>query len=192
MCFIFWPLIRKEHTVVDYFYFSAFGAPWSRIRRLTSFCSSIKKARTIFSRTALWLKTPPYALKTFFLRRDSLFNQKGADNLLTNSFVAQNTSVCSEDLLFAKRQPLSFSGSARFDTLQLNAGHGTFWKGWPFLEVLEHQFTTGCAYLLPTIRLGVVRQSSSVGNTLNHLSFRKFDLLKKNSKGKRKLISCQL
>ena len=100
-----------------------------------------------------------------------LFNQKGADNFLTSSFVAQNTSVCSEDLLFAERQPLSFSGSARFNTLQLDAGHGTFWKGWPFLEVLEHQFTTGCAYLLPTIRLGVVRQSSSVGNTLNHLKF---------------------
>merc|ERR1711956_12742 len=82
MCFIFWPLIRKEHTVVDYFYFSAFAGPWSRIRRLTSFCSSIKKARTIFSRTALWLKTPPYALKTFFLRRDSLFLSAGLLGLI--------------------------------------------------------------------------------------------------------------
>merc|ERR1740122_679101 len=87
MCFIFWPLIRKEHTVVDYFYFSAFGAPWSRIRRLTSFCSSIKKARTIFSRTALWLKTPPYALKTFFLRRDSLFLSAGLLGLIPFSLM---------------------------------------------------------------------------------------------------------
>ena len=31
---------------------------WSLIKRLHNFCSSIRKARTIFSRTALWLKTP--------------------------------------------------------------------------------------------------------------------------------------
>ncbi len=30
---------------------------------MTIFCSSMRKARTIFSRTALWERTPPYALR---------------------------------------------------------------------------------------------------------------------------------
>merc|ERR1719203_1681291 len=63
-----------------------------------------------------------------------LFNQKGADNLLTNSFVAQNTSVCSEDLLFAERQPFSFSGSARLIPFSLTPVMGHFGRAGLFLR----------------------------------------------------------
>merc|ERR1719346_789964 len=46
--------------------------PWAFNTFITIFCSSMRKARTIFSLTALWLNTPPYALDTVFRRFESL------------------------------------------------------------------------------------------------------------------------
>merc|ERR1712004_563666 len=44
--------------------------PWALSTFMTIFCSSMRKALTIFSLTALWLSTPPYALKTVFCLLD--------------------------------------------------------------------------------------------------------------------------
>jgi hypothetical protein len=80
-----------------------------------------------------------------------------------------HTSVGPEDLFMSKRQPLPFSRPGGTDSLQLDTSHRAFWKSWPLLQVLEHQLATGSADLLPAIRLGIVGQSPSVGDTLNHL-----------------------
>ena len=136
--------------------YSFFCTCWSRISRLTNFCSSIKKARTIFSRTALWLNTPES--KPMIMS----WNYHYASRVFL-------TAIGSEDLLVSERQSFSLSWSGRLDTLQFDTGHGAFWESWPLLQVLENQLASGSADLLPTVWSGVVRQPSSIGDTLNHL-----------------------
>ena len=79
------------------------------------------------------------------------------------------TAIGSEDLLMSERQPFPLSWSWRLDTLQFDTSHGAFRQSWSLLQVLENQLATGSADLLPTVRSGVVRQPSSIGDTLNHL-----------------------
>lgn len=43
---------------------------WAALRTLTTFCSSIRKARMMRSRRHLWHKTPPNVRDTVFKRRD--------------------------------------------------------------------------------------------------------------------------
>jgi len=55
---------------------------WALNTRTTNFCSSIKNARTILSRTALAHKTPPYGLDTVLFLLDKVFNLCGRTALI--------------------------------------------------------------------------------------------------------------
>ena len=63
----------------------------------------------------------------------------------------------------------TFAGSHGLDTLELDSGHGALGHGGALLQVLEDQLAAGSADGLSPIGLGVVRQTSSVGDALNHL-----------------------
>ena len=63
----------------------------------------------------------------------------------------------------------AFAGPHWLDTLELDTGHGALGYGWSLLEVLEDQFTTGCSDGASSVGLGVIRQSPTVSDTLNHL-----------------------
>jgi len=100
-----------------------------------------------------------------------LLDKESPHDLLSDCLVAQNTSVCSVDLLLSEGQSGALLGSGRLDTLQGQSGHGALGDRGALLEVLEHQLATGSANNLPLVRLGVVRQSSAVSHSLNHLVF---------------------
>ena len=108
------------------------------------------------------------------LHDDLLFlNKESTNNLFTDGLVAQNTSVSPEDLLVSETVSGAFAGPHWLDTLELDTGHGALGHGWSLLQVLEDQFTTGCSNGAPSVGLGVVRQSPTVSDTLNHLEFNK-------------------
>ena len=97
-----------------------------------------------------------------------LFDQESADDLLPNGRVAEDSTVGTVDGL----QPLAHPGlllvGRGLDTLQPQAGHGTFGDTGPLLEILEHQFTAGGPYGLGPVGPGVVGKATPVGNSLNH------------------------
>ena len=78
------------------------------------------------------------------------------------------TSICSVDLLLSEWQPGPVSGPGGFDTLEGQTGLGTFGDWGPLLKVLEGQTATRGPHDLPPVGTGVVRQASSVCDTLNH------------------------
>ncbi len=65
--------------------------------------------------------------------------------------------------------PGAFARPHGLDTLELDSGHGALGHGGALLQVLEDQLAAGSADGLSPVGLGVVRQTSSVGNALNHL-----------------------
>ena len=81
------------------------------------------------------------------------------------------TSVSPEDLFVSETVSGAFAGPHWLDTLQLDSGHGTLGHGWSLLEVLEDQLASGCSDGASSVRLGVVRQASTVRDTLDHLCF---------------------
>lgn len=97
-----------------------------------------------------------------------LFDQESADDLLPDSRVAEDSTVGTVDGL----QPLAHPGlllvGCGLDTLQPQAGHGTFRDTGPLLEILEHQFTARGPNSLGPVGPGVVGKATPVGDSLNH------------------------
>ena len=120
---------------------------------MTIFCSSIRKARTIFSLKTAMLKT--------FLSTSVL-------SLSPDSLVAQDPTVGPVDGLLASGEASLLLVGGRLDSLQPQASHGALGHRGPLLEVLEHQLTARGPHLLDSIGLGVVRQPSSVRHSLDH------------------------
>lgn len=76
--FIFLPM-----KCIYFFAAETFGA---RLRTFTIFCSSIKNARTMRSRTHWWHNTPPYVRATVFWRFDMRERSLGRDGRMPLSF----------------------------------------------------------------------------------------------------------
>ena len=68
--------------------------------------------------------------------------------------------------ILTKKNPLR----GWLDSLQLQASHRTLGDRRPLLQVLEDQLASRSPHLLDSVRLGVVRQPASVGDSLHHLA----------------------
>ena len=77
--FIFFNLVLTQKSV--YFFPPVC---WALSTRTTIFCSSMRKARTILSRTHLWQHEPPYVRDTVFMRRDMEHLSIGRDGRIWN------------------------------------------------------------------------------------------------------------
>lgn len=66
----------------------------------TIFCSSIRNARTIRSRTHLWQRDPPYVLDTVFRRFDILLRSSGREGVIPCSFTLQSPHFGTEPSFF--------------------------------------------------------------------------------------------
>ena len=90
-------------------------------------------------------------------------------SLSPDSLVAQDPTVGPVDGLLASGEASLLLVGGRLDSLQPQASHGALGHRGPLLEVLEDQLTARGPHLLHSVRLGVVRQPTSVGDSLHHL-----------------------
>ena len=129
------------------------------------------------------------ALSLQHFHNDLLFlDQESADNLLPDGLVAQDSTVGPEDGLLASgqtglllvprnnetldqdEQTMTLLLRGWLHSLQLHASHGALGDSRPLLQVLEDQLASGGPHLLHSVRLGVVRQPPSIGDSLHHLA----------------------
>ena len=79
------------------------------------------------------------------------------------------TSISTVHFLVPERMSWFFTRPHRFNALQSDTSHWTFWYVWPFLKILEYQLATGCSHNFTSIWFCVVRQPPSISYSLNHL-----------------------
>merc|ERR1719438_114243 len=95
-------------------------------------------------------------------------NEEGADNLLPDSLVAQDSTIGSVHSLLALGHAGLLLVSCRCDSLKSESSHGAFWDLGTLLEILEDQLASRSPPLLDSVGLGVVGQPTSVSDSLNH------------------------
>jgi len=101
-----------------------------------------------------------------------LLDQESPHDLFPHSFVGEAATVGAIHLLVTQTHARFFLVSSRLDTLELETSHGTFGHSWAFLEILEHQLSSGSPHGLPSVGLGVVGETATVSDALHHAAAR--------------------
>ena len=99
--------------------------------------------------------------------------EEGSDDSGLDASSAKNTSVGSRDVLVLLGQSLIVVGSELGDAIETAAAFagviGRSRSVSSLLDVLDNDSRSGCSDLSDSVGKGVVAESASVGNSLNHL-----------------------